>query len=363
MRSGNAAQAREQFMPAAGLLPGVYFNLDEEAYHADPALGSSDIRAMRADLEAWWRGSRFNPDAGERKLYEYSSTARKLGTAMHKLVLEGREAFERIYVRRPDDPPYASASDKGVATKRFNATLMSHQHSLKGDEWDLCERTGRLIERHPDLATAFVGGMREVSVFWVRPDGIRCKARFDLLKAGGVGDLKSIENERRWPLDAACVDQFLRYRYDIQAEHYLEGRAAISRGVLSGRAFMVTDQGIEPVQSSNLVTAAAARELIDACASTDFHYRANDGGTAWYQGNGRRYAFQFVFVQKAVPGVFSFIVSPGNGYLDDARQDIELALRRFRAALAQGLDQPPPLQWRLGELAHEEAPAWWAYRR
>lgn len=361
MRS--AVKPREQFLPANGLPPGVYFGLDEDEYHADRALGSTDIRGIRDDLERWWRGSRFNPDLDERRLYARVTKATVLGKAMHKLVLEGRDVFEGFYVRRPDDIDGATPAEKGALTKRYKAELLSHQFLLHGDEWDLCERTGGLIERHPDLSTVLVGAMREVSVFWMRADGIMCKARYDLLKASGIGDLKSIENQFGKPLDRACLDDFLTFRYDIQAEHYLQGRAQMRGLFARGNVFVMTEQGIEAAEQSNVADAKQAFRLVEACAATDYHFRNEDTEVDWFYGDRPRYGFQFIFVQKSVPGVYSFVLSPGNGYLNDARYDIEVAMAHYRTAIANGVDKPPPAQWRVHELAHEEAPAWWQYRR
>jgi len=345
-------------VPDVGLAPGIYFWLPEAAYHADPALGSSDIRAMRADLDRWWRGSRFNPNAAERELYARKTTkATEIGKAMHKLVLEGREEFEALYVRRPDDPEGSTGTDKALLTKRAKKELvLDGQTLLKGDEWDLCERTAGLIERHPDLATALVGGMNEVSVFWRRTaDGVMCKARFDRLKPNGVGDIKSIENERGHPLERACIDAFLSYRYDMQAEHYLEARAQMRVLVARHKVFM--PEAIHEDQS------LAANELAFRCAETDYHIRG-DNGVEWFHRDRMGYAFQFIFVQKSVPGVFSFVLSPGNGYLDDAHRDIEEAIDSYTEMLREvGPGSAPLPQWRIAELAYEEAPAWWRYRR
>ena len=352
-------------MPDTGLAPGIYFWLPEVQYHADPALGSSDIRAIRKDIDRWWRGSRFNPNEDERRLYDKRTKATELGKAMHKLVLEGREEFERYYVRRPDDPAGSDPTDKALLTKsaKKEAKLTS-RYLLKGDEWDLCERTSDLIERHPDLSTALVGGMNEVSVFWRRTDGIMCKARFDRLKPHGIGDIKSIENESGYPLDYACVNAFLKYRYDVQAEHYLEARSQMRLLVARNAVYTVETEhyGVPPVAREAEAFKPPFQLAID-CANTDYHVRGEDG-VEWFHGDRPGYAFQFIFVQKSVPGVYSFFLMPENAYLSDARQDIEIAIGSYVDMIRTvGVGNAPLPQWRVRELAYEEAPAWWRYRR
>ena len=76
---------------------GVYFDLDEDDYHGDPALGSTDLRRLLASGPDYWWGSPLNPNAPERT----SSPQQERGRALHKLVLEGNQAFSVRYVRQP----------------------------------------------------------------------------------------------------------------------------------------------------------------------------------------------------------------------------------------------------------------------
>ena len=356
-----------EMLPAAGLGPGIYFNLSEDRYHQDSALGSSDIREIRKDPETWWRASGLNPDAAERAAYQWSTKATVLGTAVHKLVLEGRAPFELAYARRPDDAPGSSPSEKGALTKQANAAARaSNRISLHGDEWLLCERTAGLITAHPDLATALNGGANEVSVIWRRPDGIMCKARFDRLKVHGIGDIKTIENEHKKALPAACRYDVASRRYDMQAEHYLEARAQFRALVRAGLVFMVDVHGQpERAVDSSIVGATSCLTLATECATTSRHERDEQGTVFWTNGDGEAdvepgYAFQFVFVQKSSPGVWSCTLSPGNDILQVARMHIEEAIATYRnlsRIVSPGKPWPP--QWRVEELDPSELPAFW----
>src|ERR1017187_4825962 len=102
------------------LVPTAGFGLDEVHYHLDPAVGSTDIRRLRRSApdyywHSWMHPSR--PPVDEVK----PTPARLLGKAMHKLVLEGQAAFDRLYVRRPDDEDGATSADKSAVTKAVNA--------------------------------------------------------------------------------------------------------------------------------------------------------------------------------------------------------------------------------------------------
>jgi hypothetical protein len=85
--------------------PGIYFGLPSAEYHADPSLGSSDIkRLLRSPSDYWWE-SHLNPDRpGDR-----DSPAKQKGRALHKLVLEGLEAFERSFACEPKPDAYPGA--------------------------------------------------------------------------------------------------------------------------------------------------------------------------------------------------------------------------------------------------------------
>src|SRR5262245_29067159 len=66
------------------LAPGVYFGLPAAEYHADPSLGSTDLkRLLQAPAVYWWH-SHMNPDRPPSP----DSPAKQKGRALHKLVLE-----------------------------------------------------------------------------------------------------------------------------------------------------------------------------------------------------------------------------------------------------------------------------------
>lgn len=292
---------------------GIHIALDADRYHADKSLGSTDIRALR-------RGVRFlGPD----------TAATILGSAMHKEVLEGRQAFAGRYMRRPNDPEGATAPEKGAVTKKANATAAAAgMTSLHGDEFDLVTSTGDIIRAHPDLMSAMTGGLREVSIVWDKVldehgQVVTVKARIDMLKVRGVGDLKSIANEKRGRLSTVCKSAIKRYRYDIQAAHYLDGRAQVAQFVKAGKIFW---HGI----SSEADRTRDQLYLKDVAACTE-------------------YGFQFVFVQKAAPATaWSCTLSPkgervtydldgapekyesvANPILEVARLHIDEALAKF----------------------------------
>lgn len=230
--------------------PGLWFGLDEAAYHADPALSSSGIRNLLISPLDYWTCSRLNPDYVDEK-----TDAMILGTAFHRRLLEP-ERFAELYACAPAVEDCPGAIDGHEALKK-ECERLDLKKSGKID--DLCERileadprarlwpaikqgilaelTGRTllkrsdmadIERmakvvfaHTSAALALTGGMAEVSLFWTDPrTGIRMKARLDYLKAKTIVDVKSFSNALGKPIDVCVAQAVANGRYDVQAVFY-----------------------------------------------------------------------------------------------------------------------------------------------
>src|ERR1700693_1904245 len=78
---------------------GIYINLSNDAYHADSALGSTNERNLLKGANVYWARSPMN----KKRKKEKRTEAKIVGSAIHKLLLEGREAFDAEYVRGPYD--------------------------------------------------------------------------------------------------------------------------------------------------------------------------------------------------------------------------------------------------------------------
>ena len=337
---------------------GVYFGLDEKPYHADDALGSTDIRRLFQSPAEWWWHSSFNL----LRPADVRTRFKDFGSAVHKHVLEGPAAFHASYQREYDAPDLLdTVSDlKGWLTERnykphgkvkddfvqqilaLDPTVkikdeierVAEQEGkiiLKADAYDRAVLSGAMIAKSPDLEQAFQGGAPEVSVFWTEEiDGqaVRCKSRFDYLKVRGLGDLKSTTNPKQIDFGVVCRNAFAERRMDMQAAHYLRGRAAL-------------------------------RGLVDAGKVVGDH----DADWLRRVADQEEYGFAFVFFQsEGAPSVWAASLSPGNTILETGQTHREAALLAFTYGLrtfgnSMWLKREP-----MAEMDISDLPMWWGRR-
>ncbi len=170
---------------------GVYKNLDMEAYHADPALSRSDIVRMLRSMRHF-------------KFYnkpESSSPHFRVGTALHRLVLEGV-------------PPVVNEFDG--RTKQGKEFQEINPDAISAKEADL------VCAMAEQVAPYFSGpGIAEVSYFWediAEPDAVMCKCRPDWIEDGVIYDLKTTRRDARY-----FHYDIRDYSLDVQAFWYLKG--------------------------------------------------------------------------------------------------------------------------------------------
>ena len=249
--------------------PGLYFDLDEDAYHAVPALSSTGIKHLKASSMDFWVRSWLNANRTDE-----DTDAKRLGKAYHKRVVEGHEAFERAYsteltmadhpnairtmdqmkdVLRKNGLQWKTSDRRGDLIKRirnypktgktifWDDLVEDHQRRNHGKimipaDWTAeIELRAAMVERHPHLSLCFQQGRSEVSIMWVDEDcGVPMKCRMDYLKTRAVVDLKTFSNKHGRAVDRAIATEIANYRYHIQVAVYLEGAAQIPKLVADG---------------------------------------------------------------------------------------------------------------------------------
>lgn len=190
-------------------------DLTNAEYHADlSAVGSSMIRSLLTSPRV------YESEYVTRENKREQTPAMLLGSAIHTAILEP-ELFYEQYVICP-----TQCSDR--RTKLYKEWLLefgsSGQDVLTETEHDLIQRCRLSVSRNR-LATRLLSteGMIEQSIFWLdKESGVSCKFRADKIAGPFLVDIKTT---------SACTEtEFLysieKYRYDVQAAHYLAGASA-----------------------------------------------------------------------------------------------------------------------------------------
>lgn len=307
------------------IAPGVYFGLGEETYHADPALGSTDIRRLRHQPFEWYWHSAYNaativPDDPPKQWIDRNDS-RRIGTAIHLAVLSGLDVFKAVYARRPEH--ILKMSEKAA-----HAVAPRGQLILAGDTYDRVLLAATMIRSNRHLGDAFGGGFSEVSVFWEHSfEGrvIPLKARFDYLRQRATVDLKSIRNTKDVPFVEACRRRIADARYDIQAAHYNAGRHQMRR--LAGLG---------------MVHGCPSPDLLERIVAVD------------------EWAFVLLFYQPdGAPLTWATSLSPANPILHTAARQVETALMNYVThAETFGFGVPWLIASPVEELDVNDLPAW-----
>jgi len=209
-------------------------------------------------------------------------------------------------------------------TKEMKAKLEPHQELLSAEEYEMCLNASRDITEHPDLREAMTAGANEVSFFWRDPTtGVPCKGRADRVKARCIWDLKSIANRDDYPIETVAGLNMKKYRYDIQAVHYLTGLA------LALKTGQVFNGGT-----------AAHRALIEQVKTSIM----NDD-----------FSYIIIFLEKSeYAEVWGAQLSPENNMLSEADDVRRAAIEKYKAMFEHhGLERWPQT-WRLREWHKED---------
>jgi len=249
--------------------PGIYLGMGEEEYHADMALGSTDLKLLAKRPWVWQRG-RMRPST--RKVTEDM----KWGTALHVRVLEGKEVFETRYETKPVPEDFGKVGTEVLVTvdhlKDFLKTRSATTSKMRKGElidavktyldhpiifddemekWLATPRVNPDFAIDPDkmleiedsvfflesdeilsaimTAGSLTGGAAEVSVFY-EDRGVRRKFRLDYaippigsLTCATIADLKSFAQFRGPNSEEAALHTLVMMDYDIQCIDYLNG--------------------------------------------------------------------------------------------------------------------------------------------
>lgn len=190
----------------------VLYDLPADKYHALPAIGSSDVKAiLRSPAHYRVRAAADNE----------STQSQDIGTATHLAVLEPAR-FELEVVGAPRVDRRTSA---GKAAAAAFEGLHAGKLILSGDDFDTVSRIADAVRSHPGARTLLDAGAAEVSMLWTDEEtSTPCKARADWLRSDGIlVDLKTTRDAS----PAGFRREIAQHRYHVQAAHYFNGARAV----------------------------------------------------------------------------------------------------------------------------------------
>lgn len=188
----------------------IHPNMPAHQYHAHPNVSKSLLdKLARSPMHAraYLDGVREEP-----------TPAMQFGTALHTAVLEP-ERFANEYAVFEGDRRTKAGKEAYELLLNAGATVINRA------DYDAIRAMALQIRQHPRAGMFLQNGAAEQSVFWTdKISGVDCKCRPDWTSAGGgvILDLKTTEDAS----PEAFARSVAKYRYHVQASHYLEGTEA-----------------------------------------------------------------------------------------------------------------------------------------
>jgi len=218
---------------------GTYYDLPEQDYHDDPALGSSDIVNLTIDPGEYWANSHFNPNRPPDT--DTDTDATSFGRILHNAFLfPGRDTF----TTKPQGVSFATKYGK-----QWKADALERGDIILTDEQSRTMTNCAMVLREVGVVAAIGRGKSEVSHFWTGKDGIRRKIRIDSYSEDAPLDLKFYANQMHHEPDVAVARQIASYRYHIKAVWYADGLVSMGHEAGFSPIYVFVDKSAPIIRS------------------------------------------------------------------------------------------------------------------
>jgi exodeoxyribonuclease VIII len=195
----------------------ISYEQSDASYRADPGYAQSYVKHILKSPAHYQAATKrkFSP-----------TISMQIGSALHCLVLEGKEQFDRGFVLKPDDISLTTSKGKEWRAEQKGKTILSKTDQYAS--WDAVHGMAESLQRLEwfDPAQKDYRKFNELSLYW-EADGLDCKCRLDRLV---------FEDDRAIILDLKTTDSvdskdFLKkvigsMNYLFQAAWYVEGTQA-----------------------------------------------------------------------------------------------------------------------------------------
>lgn len=173
--------------------------------------------AQRTPAAALW--DKMNPKT--------ETAAMTLGRALHTMVLEPDKVKDRIIVA-----PETINKRTNKGKEEWAALVTSGKDILKAQDFAQLGAMAERLRLHEELTARLKRGRKELTILW-EMDGIKCKARLDLVADNMAFDIKTSRRTNEHGMRTDIVN----FGYDLKAAWYL--LAATQAGLNNGSMMWV----------------------------------------------------------------------------------------------------------------------------
>lgn len=294
---------------------GIYFQMPEEEYHRDSALGASGIVDLNISPLAYWKNSAFNPKKFKEDEDPKETAATIRGTYFHEALAGGKSSI----IVKPAGMSFATKEGKAFKEQYLGATFIKAEDTEIAQDMINAMRETGVLERIGGIG----GGISEISVFWTDKQGRRRKFRIDRLYNGEAYDWKTMQNSMSKDLETLVAHTVAQHRYHVKAFWYQQGLQVMKAMIKAKghKAFMspasepefqamkelseseeivpfwyvfIENSGIpnivarrfvshDPTGQLNAYFRGAKQEVERALGTFDAHWRTTGPDTPWYE--------------------------------------------------------------------------------
>lgn len=149
----------------------ISYQQADPAYRKDPAHAQSHVKHILKSPAHY--------QAAKKRKFSPSLTM-QIGSALHCLVLEGEEQFEKDFILKPDDISLTTTKGKEWKASVGSRTILSRSDQYAS--WDAVHGMAAALRRLDwfDPSQTDYRKYNELSLYWDQ-DGLSCKARIDRL--------------------------------------------------------------------------------------------------------------------------------------------------------------------------------------
>ena len=163
------------------------------------------------------------------------TAAYRFGRAVHAAILTPA-AYKRDYVVIPAGIDRRTKAGKEEYQAFIEAS--AGKEILTAEDAEAVKSIVRAFRNNRDAAALLRKTKRERPIFWTDDNGIKCKCRVDAFRDGLMIDLKTAADAETETFSREA----LRYGYDVQAAHYIDGYQHKYSAVMPDWYFIVIEK-------------------------------------------------------------------------------------------------------------------------